>query len=107
MLESFVNELTKEPFWTAFGLIGQLTFGGRFVIQWLVSEFKKKSHVPIIFWYLSIVGSIILLIYSINRKEPVFVLGFSLNTLIYFRNLYLIYKHKESGRVGPLEKDED
>jgi lipid-A-disaccharide synthase-like uncharacterized protein len=107
MVESFVGELSKEPIWTMFGLIGQFTFAGRFILQWLVSEFKKKSHVPVSFWYLSIIGSIILLIYSIHRAEPVFILGFSLNSLIYFRNLHLIYKHKKSGKIGPLERDED
>jgi len=107
MLESFVKELSQEPVWTMFGLVGQFTFAGRFILQWLVSEFKKKSHVPVSFWYLSIIGSIILLIYSFHRSEPIFILGFSLNTLIYFRNLHLIYKHGKTGEVTVIEKDED
>jgi len=107
MLESFVKELSQEPFWTAFGLVGQFTFAGRFILQWLVSEFKKKSHVPVAFWYLSLVGSMILLAYSIHRSEPIFILGFSLNAVIYIRNLHLIYKHKQTGEVTVTEKDED
>jgi lipid-A-disaccharide synthase-like uncharacterized protein len=111
MFESFIREsikeLLKEPFWTAFSLVGQFTFGGRFVIQWLVSEYKKKSYVPTAFWYLSVIGSIILLVYSVHRKEPIFILGFSLNALIYIRNLHLIYKHKQTGEVTVIEKDED
>ena len=59
------------------------------------------------FWYLSLVGSIILLAYSIHRNEPIFILGFSLNTVIYIRNLHLLKKHKRTGEVGVLEKDED
>lgn len=107
MFESFVKDLSAEPVWTTVGLIGQFTFGGRFVLQWLVSEFKKKSHVPTAFWYLSLVGSLILLAYSFHRSEPIFILGFLLNSLIYIRNLHLIYKHKQTCEVTPIEKDED
>ena len=107
MFESIVKELSQEPVWTTLGFAGQLVFGGRFILQWLVSEYKKKSHVPEAFWYLSIAGSFILLAYSIHRREPVFVLGFSLNALIYIRNLHLIYKHKKTGQVSVIEKNED
>jgi lipid-A-disaccharide synthase-like uncharacterized protein len=107
MLESFVKELAQEPVWTTVGFLGQLTFGGRFILQWLVSEYKKKSHVPVAFWYLSLVGSIMLLAYSFHRVEPIFILGFLLNSLIYVRNLHLIYKHKQTGEVTVVEKDED
>jgi lipid-A-disaccharide synthase-like uncharacterized protein len=107
MFESLVKELSQEPVWTTVGFLGQLTFGGRFILQWLVSEYKKKSHVPVAFWYLSLVGSIILLAYSIHRAEPVFILGFSLNAIIYVRNLHLIHKHKQTGEVTVIEKDED
>jgi lipid-A-disaccharide synthase-like uncharacterized protein len=107
MFESFVSELTAEPLWTSVGLVGQFAFGGRFIIQWIVSEYKKKSHIPIVFWYLSLVGSIILLAYSIHRNEPIFILGFTLNTVIYIRNLHLIRKHRRTGAVTVLEKDED
>jgi lipid-A-disaccharide synthase-like uncharacterized protein len=107
MFESLVKEMSQEPVWTIVGFTGQFVFGGRFILQWLVSEFKKKSHVPEAFWYMSVIGSFILLAYSIHRAEPIFILGFSLNALIYIRNLHLIYKHKKSGQVGPIEKDED
>jgi len=107
MLDSFINELSKEPFWTTVGFVGQATFGGRFILQWIVSEYKKKSHVPTAFWFISLVGSLILLIYSIHRYEPIFILGFSLNTLIYIRNINLIYSHKKRGQVTPIEEQED
>jgi len=108
MFDSLVKEFTSEPVvWTIVGLAGQFTFGGRFIIQWLASELKKQSHVPISFWYLSLVGSIIMLIYSLHRNEPIIVLGFVLNILIYVRNLHLIYIHKKTGEITPVEKDED
>ncbi|MFA6175796.1 MAG: lipid-A-disaccharide synthase N-terminal domain-containing protein [Phycisphaerae bacterium] len=108
MFDSLVKEFTSEPvIWTVVGLAGQFTFGGRFVIQWLASELKKQSHVPISFWYLSLVGSLIMLIYSIHRQEPIIILGFVFNILIYVRNLHLIYIHKKTGEITPVEKDED
>jgi lipid-A-disaccharide synthase-like uncharacterized protein len=85
------NQIVADPVWATVGLVGQLLFAGRFILQWLVSEYKKKSHVPVGFWYLSIVGSLILLSYSVHIKNPIFMLSFSLNTLIYFRNLHLLY----------------
>ncbi|HBG28764.1 MAG: Lipid A biosynthesis, N-terminal [Planctomycetes bacterium GWF2_41_51] len=107
MFESVVNELSKEPVWMTIGLFGQLVFGGRFVLQWIASEIKKRSHIPVAFWYLSLVGSIILLAYSLHRRDPIFILGFSLNTVIYVRNLHLISKHKKTGDITSIENDED
>lgn len=102
IVEFFRSTITEQvaghPVWFAIGFAGQATFGARFILQWIVSEYKKRSHVPLAFWYISIVGSIILLTYSIHRRDLIFMLGLSLNTLIYTRNLHLIYKHgtKES-----------
>jgi len=81
--------------WICFGLVGQLLFGSRFLIQWLASERKKESIIPLAFWYLSIGGSAILLSYAIHRKDPVFILGQCTGLFIYFRNLTLIHKKKK------------
>ena len=81
--------------WTAFGFLGQCFFGSRFIVQWLASERRKESYVPVIFWYFSLFGGILLLIYSIHRKDPVFILGQSTGVLIYARNLYFIYRKKK------------
>ena len=85
-------------FWIIFGLTGQAMFFLRFLIQWIVSERRKESVIPIPFWFLSIAGSIFLLIYAIKRKDPVFIIGQSTGTLIYLRNLILIYR---KGRIVP------
>ena len=81
-----------EKAWLAIGIGGQLVFTARFVVQWIVSERKKRSVIPVAFWYLSVVGSLVLLSYAIHKRDPVFILGFSLNSLIYVRNLWLIYR---------------
>lgn len=80
-------------FWMIVGFIGQFLFGMRFFVQWLTSERRKQSVVPIAFWYLSIAGSIILLVYAISRKDPVFIVGQIGGLMIYFRNLVLIRRH--------------
>ncbi|MHC4574353.1 MAG: lipid-A-disaccharide synthase N-terminal domain-containing protein [Planctomycetota bacterium] len=101
------EQILDDPVWAAVALVGQAVFGGRFILQWIVSEYKKRSHVPTAFWVISLVGSLILLSYSIHIKNPVFILGFSLNTFIYLRNLHLIYNHAQKGVVTAVEKGED
>ena len=81
-------------FWIILGLAAQLLFFLRFFVQWMASEKKKESTIPISFWYLSIAGSLLLLVYSIYRQDVVFILGQSMGSIIYMRNLILIY-HKQ------------
>ena len=104
---AIMEEIIKDPIWATIALVGQAIFGGRFILQWIVSEYKKKSHVPVAFWFMSLAGSVILLAYSVHEKNPVFMLGFSLNMLIYLRNLHLIYKHTQKGVVTAVEETED
>lgn len=86
--------------WICFGFVGQLLFGSRFLIQWIASERKKESIIPLAFWYLSIGGSVILLSYAIHRKDPVFILGQCTGIFIYLRNLNLIYKKNMASVSG-------
>lgn len=90
MLDRFLALPTGEKVWLAIGLAGQLCFASRFIVQWISSEMKKKSHIPLAFWYFSLIGGLILLAYAIYRQDPVFILGYSLNSVIYVRNLMLI-----------------
>ena len=111
MIEFFksaiTEQITGDPVWATIALVGEAIFGGRFVFQWIVSEYKKKSHVPVAFWFMSLAGSLILFSYSIHIKNPIFMLAFSLNTLIYLRNLHLIHKHAKRSVVTVTEKTED
>jgi lipid-A-disaccharide synthase-like uncharacterized protein len=77
-------------FWIILGLLAQAMFFGRFLVQWLVSEKKKKSIIPISFWYLSLIGGAGLLIYAIHIKDPVFIAGQSIGIFVYIRNLIFI-----------------
>ena len=80
-----------EFWWVAFGLLGQMMFTARFLVQWLASEKARRSVVPVAFWYFSLIGGVMLLAYALYRKDPVFVLGQALGVVIYARNLWLIH----------------
>jgi lipid-A-disaccharide synthase-like uncharacterized protein len=81
-------------FWVLFGFMGQAMFTMRFVVQWIASEKRKESVIPVAFWYFSLGGGLILLAYAIRQMDPVFIAAYLLNPIIYFRNLYFIYKKK-------------
>lgn len=80
--------------WLAIGMLGQAIFASRFLIQWLASEKAGRSIIPLAFWYLSIGGSLTLLVYAFYRQDPVFIFGNAVGLLIYARNLWLIHKKR-------------
>lgn len=84
----------KWDLWVAFGLAGQMLFGSRFIVQWILSERKKVSYIPVGFWYLSLCGGIVTAIYAIHRRDPVFIIGQSAGLIVYVRNLMLIYRNR-------------
>jgi lipid-A-disaccharide synthase-like uncharacterized protein len=88
----FKDITTIEIVFLFIGFFAQALFASRFIFQWIYSEKKGESSIPIVFWYLSIFGGIGLLIYAIFRKDPVIILGQSFGIFIYLRNLILIYK---------------
>lgn len=91
----FKNEdIPKWLLWL--GIVSQVVFTFRFVYQWIYSEFKKRSALPLGFWLLSLAGSILILIYAIYREDPVLLIGHLLGTLIYTRNIVLLHKEDDS-----------
>jgi len=89
-------------FWLILGFIGQAMFTMRFLIQWIASERRKESVIPVAFWYFSLAGGLIVLAYAIHRMDPVFILAYLPGNFIYFRNLYFIYKKKRiSSPISP------
>ncbi|WP_298905369.1 lipid-A-disaccharide synthase N-terminal domain-containing protein [uncultured Aliiroseovarius sp.] len=81
-----------EFWWVALGLTAQLSFSARFIVQWIASERAGHSYVPVAFWWISIVGGLLLLSYAIYRQDVVFILGQSMGLFVYIRNLVLIYR---------------
>ena len=94
MISYFQNLSNNEIIFLSIGFIGQGIFASRFIIQWIYSEKKGESYIPIIFWYLSIFGGSSLLIYAIFRQDPVIIVGQSFGIFVYLRNLFLIYNRK-------------
>jgi lipid-A-disaccharide synthase-like uncharacterized protein len=98
--------MTKDHWWIAFGLMGQLLFSARFVVQWLKSEKEKRSVIPTAFWYFSISGGIVLLTYALHKQDPVFILGQSLGLFIYMRNVQLIRKERKRLKIAASAESE-
>lgn len=80
--------------WIVLGFVAQGLFTMRFVVQWLASEREKRSVVPIAFWFFSLGGGALLLIYAIQRQDPVFIAGQAMGLFIYVRNLWLIFNER-------------
>mgnify|MGYP005753190431 CR=1 FL=1 len=81
------------------GLLGQLLFTARFLVQWIASERAGRSVVPISFWFFSLGGGFILLGYAIYRQDPVFIVGQALGSFIYMRNLMLIARSRRETKT--------
>ena len=95
MINSILDGYTTyELVFLAIGFFGQGLFASRFIIQWIYSERKGESTIPVIFWFISVFGGLALLTYAIFRKDPVIIVGQIFGILIYSRNLYLIHFNK-------------
>jgi lipid-A-disaccharide synthase-like uncharacterized protein len=79
-----------DPVWFAVGMLGQAVFFSRFVVQWIASERAGQSIIPKAFWWLSLTGAMLLLVYAVHRKDLVFVLGQAFGWVVYTRNLVLL-----------------
>jgi len=92
----FVQRL---DWWAYIGIIAQALFTGRFVVQWLASEKAGRSVIPFSFWLLSIGGGVLLLIYALYRRDPVFILGQAFGVLIYLRNLTFVLRERREEKA--------
>jgi lipid-A-disaccharide synthase-like uncharacterized protein len=93
--------MSVEHVWLAVGFLGQAFFSMRFLVQWIVSERRKESVIPLSFWFFSIGGGLTLLIYATYRLDPVFMLGQAAGLFVYCRNLLLIRrKGRGLARLG-------
>lgn len=88
--------MNADWFWLGIGFCGQALFSLRFLVQWMSSERKKRSVVPLAFWYFSMAGGATLLAYAIHRADPVFIVGQFAGLFIYARNLQLIARERRA-----------
>jgi lipid-A-disaccharide synthase-like uncharacterized protein len=94
--------MSLETIWLGIGFFGQALFFGRWVVQWIASEKKAESQVPVSFWYMSLIGGLITLAYAIYRQDPVFIAGQGVGSVVYIRNLMLIRRANDAkSPAGP------
>ena len=92
-----LNDLNNsEMLWMIFGLLGQLIFFSRWVIQWIISERNSKSVIPTPFWWFSLCGGLITFFYAYHIRSFPFMLAQFTGIIIYIRNIYLIIKAKKN-----------
>ena len=92
LLANYLHDVFVLKFdaWVVRGFAAQALFTMRFVVQWIASERARKSVIPVAFWFFSIGGGVLLLVYALYRKDPVFIAGQALGLVVYIRNLYFI-----------------
>ena len=93
--------MTAEQVWLSIGLLVQALFSARFLVQWIASERRQRSIVPVAFWYFSVGGGVTLLAYAIYRRDPVFIIGQGAGLFVYARNLFLIHRRHFRHRALP------
>ena len=92
--------VAKFDFWLAFGLVAQLLFTARFLVQWIASERAGRSVIPTAFWIFSIGGGLLLLVYALYRKDPVFIAGQAFGVFVYLRNLFFVLREKRGAMAA-------
>ena len=87
--------IIKFDGWVVLGFVAQGFFTMRFLVQWIASEKKKDSVVPVAFWWLSLVGGMTLLSYAIHKRDPVIIVGQGMGLVVYVRNLMLVGRARQ------------
>jgi len=88
--------------WKCIGFAGIGTFGTRFLVQWIYSERHGESRIPPIFWWQSLIGTMLCLAYFLRQQDSVGIAGYLLNVIPYTRNLILVYRKRREDRVAQL-----
>ena len=92
--------VTRLDWWVLLGFAAQGLFTMRFLVQWIASERAKRSVIPLAFWYFSIAGGLLLLIYALYRRDPVFIAGQAFGVFVYLRNLYFVLRDHRASVVA-------
>jgi lipid-A-disaccharide synthase-like uncharacterized protein len=86
----------RLDWWVLLGFVAQAFFTMRFLVQWIASERVGKSVIPIAFWWCSIGGGLLLLVYALYRRDPVFIAGQAFGVFVYLRNLYFVLRDRRA-----------
>jgi len=105
LLEWFLMEDPWRKWLIGFGFLGQAVFFARWIIQWIASEQRGVSHMPVLFWWCSLLGALMLFVYFLLDHDPVGMLGQGVGWTVYSRNLYLIKRrHRRPTDTGGRSK---
>ncbi len=86
--------------WVLLGYAGQSLFSMRFIVQWVASERVGRSVIPVAFWFFSIGGGMLLFVYALYIRDPVFILGQGFGLFVYLRNLYFVFRERKGALVS-------
>ena len=86
--------------WVLLGYAGQSLFSMRFIVQWVASERVGRSVMPVAFWFFSIGGGMLLFVYALYIRDPVFILGQGFGLFVYLRNLYFVFRERKGALVS-------
>jgi lipid-A-disaccharide synthase-like uncharacterized protein len=96
--------ITNFDWWVVLGFAAQLMFTMRFVVQWIETERQKKSVIPLAFWIFSIAGGLLLLLYALYRRDPVFIAGQAFGVFVYLRNLQFVLREQKKKSASRIRK---
>jgi lipid-A-disaccharide synthase-like uncharacterized protein len=88
--------VARLDWWVFLGFVAQALFTMRFLVQWIASERVGRSVIPLAFWIFSIGGGLLLLVYALYRRDPVFIAGQALGVFVYLRNLYFVVRERRA-----------
>ena len=88
--------VTQLDWWVLLGFVAQGLFTMRFLVQWIASERAGRSVIPLAFWIFSIGGGLLLLVYALYRRDPVFIAGQAFGVFVYLRNLYFVVRDRKT-----------
>src|ERR1700741_525392 len=91
--------ITKFDAWVVLGFVAQGFFTARFLVQWIASERARASVIPLAFWFFSIGGGVLLLIYALYIRDPVFIIGQAMGLMVYSRNLFFVFRERKHRTV--------
>jgi lipid-A-disaccharide synthase-like uncharacterized protein len=100
-IASYVDRLGDSlTLWALVGFCGQAIFAARFLVQWMHSERVGRSEIPLVFWYISLAGGAITLLYAVHIANAVFIVGQASGLLVYARNLHLILRERRAAEAA-------
>jgi lipid-A-disaccharide synthase-like uncharacterized protein len=97
LIDVFVR---RADWWLLLGFAAQGLFTARFLVQWIASERAGHSVIPVAFWYFSVFGGVLLLIYALDRRDAVFIAGQAFGVFVYLRNLYFVLRDRKAKTVS-------